>query len=58
MHRCVEKEGHCERCEGELPFDFTMAFQPIVELTSARIVTYEALVRGPPVSLQPVSWPR
>ncbi|MCE8040594.1 EAL domain-containing protein [Halomonas daqingensis] len=47
MHRCVEKEGHCERCEGELPFDFTMAFQPIVDLTSVRIVTYEALVRGP-----------
>ncbi|MGY6565986.1 MAG: EAL domain-containing protein [Halomonadaceae bacterium] len=47
MHRCAEKEGHCERCEGELPFDFTMAFQPIVDLGSARIITYEALVRGP-----------
>ncbi|MBW6391374.1 EAL domain-containing protein [Billgrantia antri] len=47
MPRCAEKEGHCERCEGPLPFAFTMAFQPIVDLASARIATYEALVRGP-----------
>ncbi|UYG02048.1 EAL domain-containing protein [Halomonas sp. LR3S48] len=47
MHRCAEKEGHCERCEGPLPFAFTMAFQPIVDLASARITAYEALVRGP-----------
>jgi EAL domain-containing protein (putative c-di-GMP-specific phosphodiesterase class I) len=47
MHRCAEKEGHCERCEGELPFAFTMAFQPIVDLGEATIITYEALVRGP-----------
>lgn len=47
MHRCAEKAGHCERCEGPLPFAFTMAFQPIVDLTSARVIAYEALVRGP-----------
>ncbi|MCE8034483.1 MAG: EAL domain-containing protein [Halomonas sp.] len=47
MHRCAEKEGHCERCEGPLPFAFTMAFQPIVDLAEARVTTYEALVRGP-----------
>lgn len=47
MHRCAERDGHCERCEGSLPFEFTMAFQPIVDLASARVTTYEALVRGP-----------
>lgn len=47
MQRCVEKDGACERCEGALPFAFTMAFQPIVDLNAARITTYEALVRGP-----------
>ncbi|WP_111415334.1 EAL domain-containing protein [Billgrantia lactosivorans] len=47
MHRCAEKDGHCERCEGPLPFAFTMAFQPIVDLASASIAAYEALVRGP-----------
>ncbi len=30
-----------------MPFDFTMAFQPIVDLAEARVTTYEALVRGP-----------
>ena len=39
----------CAACRtGEpLPFAFTMAFQPIVDLTSACIWAYEALVRGP-----------
>ncbi|WP_444677866.1 EAL domain-containing protein [Halomonas sp. E19] len=47
MRQCAEKEGKCVRCEGELPFDFTMAFQPIVDLASAQVIAYEALVRGP-----------
>jgi EAL domain-containing protein (putative c-di-GMP-specific phosphodiesterase class I) len=47
MQRCAEKAGNCERCEGELPFDFTMAFQPIVDLSTASITAHEALVRGP-----------
>ncbi|MGQ4880093.1 EAL domain-containing protein [Billgrantia sp. LNSP4103-1] len=47
MHRCADREGHCERCEGVLPFEFTMAFQPIIDLATTRITTYEALVRGP-----------
>ncbi|MCE8014880.1 EAL domain-containing protein [Halomonas sp. MCCC 1A17488] len=47
MQRCAERDGCCERCEGPLPFAFTMAFQPIVDLASASITTYEALVRGP-----------
>ncbi len=39
----------CEACrEGRsLPFDFTMAFQPIVSLINQEIWGYEALVRGP-----------
>ena len=47
-------EGHkqmnsaCTGCrEGlELPFQFKMAFQPIVDMTAQRVWGYEALVRG------------
>lgn len=46
MSNCARVEGHCNRCEGELPFAFTMAFQPIVDVAHAKITTYEALVRG------------
>ncbi|SFU51331.1 EAL domain-containing protein [Halomonas korlensis] len=46
MNYCARVAGHCGRCEGELPFAFTMAFQPIVELAEARVVSFEALVRG------------
>jgi EAL domain-containing protein (putative c-di-GMP-specific phosphodiesterase class I) len=31
---------------GDLPFDFTMAFQPILDLVAGRVWAYEALVRG------------
>jgi EAL domain-containing protein (putative c-di-GMP-specific phosphodiesterase class I) len=39
----------CSACrEGQkLPFDFTMAFQPIVDLRSGKVWGHEALVRGP-----------
>ncbi|RCV90879.1 EAL domain-containing protein [Billgrantia montanilacus] len=47
MHQCAEKEGRCTICEGPLPFAFTMAFQPIVDLETSRVTTHEALVRGP-----------
>lgn len=47
MSQCARVNGRCNRCEGELPFEFTMAFQPIVDVSMARIVIYEALVRGP-----------
>ncbi|CAD5268214.1 MULTISPECIES: EAL domain-containing protein [Halomonadaceae] len=47
MSQCARVNGSCKRCEGDLPFEFTMAFQPIVDLSLAQIVTYEALVRGP-----------
>lgn len=46
MSQCARVNGSCKRCEGELPFEFTMAFQPIVDLSLAKIITYEALVRG------------
>ncbi|KAA8996145.1 EAL domain-containing protein [Affinibrenneria salicis] len=38
----------CARCKdsGSLGFDFTMAFQPIVDCAERRIFGYEALVRG------------
>ncbi|PHV09604.1 EAL domain-containing protein [Chitinimonas sp. BJB300] len=39
---------NCEGCRnpGLLPFEFTMAFQPIVDVRTLRPVAYEALVRG------------
>lgn len=39
----------CAECRNGInaPFDFTMAFQPIVDITSRRVWAYEALVRGP-----------
>jgi len=38
----------CQGCRSDvpLPFDFTMAFQPIVDLGRNRVWGYEALVRG------------
>lgn len=38
----------CSGCreDVELPFQFKMAFQPIVDMTSQRVWGYEALVRG------------
>jgi EAL domain-containing protein (putative c-di-GMP-specific phosphodiesterase class I) len=40
--------ARCEACKDgtALPFEFTMAFQPIVDLGAGRIWGYEALVRG------------
>lgn len=39
----------CAECRNGIkaPFDFTMAFQPIVDITRRRVWAYEALVRGP-----------
>ncbi|MFO8047264.1 MAG: EAL domain-containing protein [Halomonas sp.] len=47
MKHCARTAGRCGRCEGQLPFEFTMAFQPIIDLETARTTTFEALVRGP-----------
>jgi EAL domain-containing protein (putative c-di-GMP-specific phosphodiesterase class I) len=43
----IEPAG-CDECRkaGPLGFDFTMAFQPILDLDSGRPFAYEALVRG------------
>ena len=36
----------CKQCASPLDFDFSFAFQPIVDLRQGRIWGYEALVRG------------
>lgn len=45
---CKVYNGQCQQClSGELlTFDFTMAFQPIVDVAHRRIFAHEALVRG------------
>jgi EAL domain-containing protein (putative c-di-GMP-specific phosphodiesterase class I) len=47
--RSSDQPLSCEEClDGAgLDFEFTMAFQPFVELGPARVFGYEALVRGP-----------
>jgi len=43
-------EAACDGCQGEgrqLGFEFSYAFQPIVDLRVGSIYAYEALVRGP-----------
>ncbi|WP_046079482.1 EAL domain-containing protein [Halomonas sp. HG01] len=47
MGHCARVANHCNRCEIELPFDFAMAFQPIIDVGRREIHAYEALVRGP-----------
>lgn len=37
----------CSICERPLDFDFSMAFQPIVDVSDGTVFAYEALVRGP-----------
>ncbi|MCH8521803.1 EAL domain-containing protein [Glycocaulis sp.] len=39
----------CSACRNgvEAPFDFTMAFHPIIDMAARRVWAYEALVRGP-----------
>ncbi|WP_148253573.1 EAL domain-containing protein [Aidingimonas lacisalsi] len=46
MGHCARVNDSCGRCDTPLPFDFTMAFQPIVDVQTATIISYEALVRG------------
>ncbi len=45
----MQDRSDCRACRDEepLPFAFTMAFQPIVDLAVGRVWGYEALVRGP-----------
>ena len=47
MAKCLrDEEGGCRRCDGGLDFEFTMAFQPIVDVAAGAPFAYEALVRG------------
>ena len=46
MKNCDGIEGQCPHCSGGTPFEFTMAFQPIVDVARRDIHAYEALVRG------------
>lgn len=46
-HHCARVNGQCNRCDFPVPFDFTMAFQPIVDVNQRKVIYYEALVRGP-----------
>lgn len=46
MPGCARHDTFCGRCDQPLDFDFTMAFQPLVDLAQGRIYGYEALVRG------------
>ena len=39
--------GDCRNCTGALDFEFTMAFQPIVDVDARRIYAHEALCRTP-----------
>lgn len=43
-----QRKRHCSSCQPEmnLGFEFTMAFQPIVDVSQGRIFAQEALVRG------------
>ncbi len=43
-----EFDAGCAACRDgtPLPFTFTMAFQPILDLAAGRVWGYEALVRG------------
>lgn len=47
-HHHLLDETSCSNCasDDKLGFDFTMAFQPIVNLNTRQIFGYEALVRG------------
>ena len=47
MAACEEHARCGGRCDTPPDFPFIMAFQPVVDIVSARIHAYEALVRGP-----------
>lgn len=46
MLNCDGTNGTCAHCSGDMPFGFSMAFQPIVNVAHRDIYAYEALVRG------------
>ena len=46
-HQRVEHQDAPFHTKGEIGFDFSFAFQPIVNASNREIVSFEALVRGP-----------
>ncbi|MGS2743528.1 EAL domain-containing protein [Halomonas sp. LS-001] len=46
MKNCDGTDEQCSHCSGGTPFEFSMAFQPIVDVVQRDIYAYEALVRG------------
>jgi EAL domain-containing protein (putative c-di-GMP-specific phosphodiesterase class I) len=46
MMRTSTPSSACKGCRTPLDFEFSMAFQPIVDLADGSIFAYEALVRG------------
>lgn len=55
MAQILDKpRSECGRCAGDLSFGFSMAFQPIVDVSVPEVFAYEALVRGP--QNQPAGW--
>ena len=49
MPETMHRIQRCSACRDglQLPFAFTMAFQPIVDVVAECVFAYEALVRGP-----------
>lgn len=47
----------CVVCRDPLPFDFTYAFQPIVDVENNRVFAYEALIRALMAKVRPACWP-
>jgi len=45
-HRSVKQSAPFDT-KGEIGFEFSFAFQPIVDIRNREIISYEALVRGP-----------
>lgn len=46
MSKIIHETNTCPHCSPELNFDFTFAFQPIVDIRTRSVFSYEALVRG------------
>ena len=48
IHKGIEILSPCKQCQEpqSLPFEFTMAFQPIVNVRDHSVFAYESLVRG------------
>ncbi|STX51495.1 signal transduction protein (EAL/GGDEF domain protein) [Legionella busanensis] len=44
--KSLQNRSGCKVCDIELDFDFTFAFQPIIDINKKEIFAYEALVRG------------